>query len=76
MNQNKNETFLKTHVLKHLKCISIVIWTRKNNVLTKLVRHTTYSPPLNLIMKAHTIFSALDQNAHKSKSKQLCINKA
>jgi len=76
MNQIKNETFLKTSDLKHLKYISTVIWTRKNNVLTKLVRHTTYSPLLKMIMKAHTIFSALDQNAHKSRSKQLCINKA
>lgn len=54
----------------------MVIWTRKNNVLTKLVRHTTYSPLLKMIMKAHKIFSVLDQNAHKSRSKQLCINKA
>jgi len=76
MNQNENKTFLKTSVLKHLKYISMVMWTRKNNVLTKLVRHTTYSPLLKMIMKAHTIFSALDHNAHKSRSKQLCINKA
>jgi len=54
----------------------MLIWIRKNNVLTKLVRHTTYSPLLKIIMKAHTIFSAFDQNAHKSRSKQLCINKA
>jgi len=54
----------------------MVIWTRKNNVLTKLVRHTTYSPLLKMIIKVHTIFSAFDQNAHKSRSKQLRINKA
>lgn len=76
MNQNKNKTFLKTSVLKHLKYISMVIWTRKSNGLTKLARHTTYSPLLKMIMKAHKIFSALDQNAHKSRSKQLRINKA